>query len=687
MELFFAHIVVLETLSLIVFLYAQLRQRLNFYPSVALGFSIPSALLTYSLFLQIFFLLGKPSWIYLAEIAIALICISRIKTSCLLIKRDFRSLKISKYSSFVLYLLLIPVGYLYLQSVILLPNNHDSLVYNLARSLLYEDAGTLFPKTISDYTQVCYPIGNDILHYLFLRFDMQRGTGFFSFLAYLGCIFLIYSLVRTYYRRNTAICAAFIFACLPEIVFQATTPKNDLAVSLFALSALLAFIHYDKNRRFEDLFLITIFLAGGTSVKTTFLAFGVPFFLFFVIWCLKNKSLSSTARIFRQNPYRSAFLFCCSIIISQVWLFAYNTWAWGSWSGPPFFVNGNVNQDGLYGALANLCRYFAESFHLTQPVDFFCQKILTFSPRDAIQASYDRICIPLFGNTALAQPFEINWSQTEDTWFGPFGFALAWIGAPTACFVRKSPSRWVALLAFIFLFLVAYKVKWWSSNQRYLTCFFALSVVASAPMIDFLQKGKVVRSSIYAISIIVGLHAVLFNVTKPFFHFVSPRVDLMIRDSIANGTNVWSQTRWGEKTWWSTPIGDWNDLDLRGKTVGIVAANHHNHLNFITGHSETKFIGIAHDRGLSKEKYERIFSNDELNLEGIDFLLLLSIEHSIIKNAQDTIVSIFNHSERTEKKVAVNPPNLSLALHWECKPFENRPSYNLYRVIKGAGKS
>ena len=73
-----------------------------------------------------------------------------------------------------------PPHYLYFQSITLQPNNQDSLVYTLANSSL-EDGGTLFPQTISDYTQVCYPIGNDILYYLFLRFDISRGTAFFNF--------------------------------------------------------------------------------------------------------------------------------------------------------------------------------------------------------------------------------------------------------------------------------------------------------------------------------------------------------------------------------------------------------------------------------------------------------------------------------------------------------------------------
>ena len=138
---------------------------------------------------------------------------------------------------------------------------------------------------------------------------------------------------------------------------------------------------------------------------------------------------------------------------------------------PPFLVDGNSNSDGIFGTLANLCRYFFESFHLTQPFDETWEKAFNHYPSAFVQNLYDTYCVPLFGELSLAQPFVINWSQTEDTWYGPFGFLAAWVGAPCAFFYRKSPAKLAAVLAFVFLFLVAYKIKWWSSNQRYLPVF------------------------------------------------------------------------------------------------------------------------------------------------------------------------------------------------------------------------
>jgi 4-amino-4-deoxy-L-arabinose transferase-like glycosyltransferase len=682
LDTFIAFLVTFEVFSALLFFYYYFRQHCGFNPALALSFSFPSTIVVYSLLLQCLFLLGIPKWIFAAEVLFAVVAIFKFSELLRLIRADWANLKIPKSAYVWLFLITLPLLYLYFQSLVLLPNNHDSLVYHLARILLFLDAGTLFPSTISDYTQACYPIGHDILYYLFLRFDIGKGTAFFSFFAFSGCILTVYSLVRSRYTRKTAAFSSLIFACLPEMIFLATTPKNDLAVALFALCSLLAFLQFEKISKLKNLGFLLLFLTAGISMKATFLAFAVPFAFILLVWLLRNGLTRSTIDLLINKPRSSTILLIACLILSQVWLFIYNSWSWGTWNGPPFFVNGNINQDGSLGAVANLCRYFFESLHLTQPIEFLIMQTSNFSLQGLIQSIYNTIFLPIFGDVALAQPFVINWSQTEDTWFGPFGFAVAWIGAPAAFFFRKSPVKWIGLLAFIFLILVAYKVKWWNSNQRYLTCFFALAVIASAPLVDCLVNRKLATRFLCLISILIGSHALLFNVTKPFFHFLSVRPDQMLKDSVFNGTNVWSQTKWGEVAWWPHSLGDWKELDLKNKTVGIVASNHHNHLNFIMAHPDTRFVGLAHDRGLPKDSYERIFSNQEINLSGIDFLLLLSVNHSInIGNASDSL-TIITPAENTLKKVPFTPKSLSLSLNWQYQHDENKPAYVLYKVVQ-----
>jgi hypothetical protein len=99
-------------------------------------------------------------------------------------------------------------------------------------------------------------------------------------------------------------------------------------------------------------------------------------------------------------------------------------------------------------------------------------------------------------------------------------------------------------------------------------------------------------------------------------------------------------------------------------------------------HPDTRFVGLAHDRGLPKDSYERIFSNQEINLSGIDFLLLLSVNHSInIGNASDSL-TIITPAENTLKKVPFTPKSLSLSLNWQYQHDENKPAYVLYKVVQ-----
>ena len=682
MELLYAVSVVIETIILTLAYYGLSRKNLAFNISTSLAISMAGSIMTFSFILQLLFLIGVLNALFAIEIFILVFSFLTIVKNSKFYVEDFRNVFQNYELRFALILFLVPIVYLLLQSVVLRPNNADSLVYNLARCLLYEDAGTLFPKSVSDYAHVTLPLGNDILYHLFLRFEGEKGLAYFSFFAYVGSILAIYSLVRIYHSIKTSFCSALVFACLPEMVFHATTPKNDLAVVFFALCSLIAFLHFSRHKSHPNIALFLLFVAGGLSCKSTFLAFAIPIIFGFLFWALRKNNLSVCLELLKSRLRIGLALVFIFVIMSQVWLFVYNAWAWGTWSGPPFFVNGNVNQDGVLGGVANLCRYFFESLHLTSTVDFAWEKFFGFSLSASLLELYNQLFYPIFGDIALAQPFSINWSQTEDTWYGPIGFATAWIGAPSALYFRKSPAKWVAVLSFSFLFILAYKINWWSSNQRYLACFFALTVVASAPLLEKIHEYKLLIIPIYIVSILIGLHALLFNVTKPTFHFLSPRIDLMLKDSFINGTNVWTQTRFGKEAWWPLSLGNWNKLNLKNKTVGIVASNHHNHFNFIMAHPDARFVGLAHNRRLPQDSYERIFSNQELNLSGIDFLLLLSVDHSIDSSSASNSLSIFTPAENTLKKILITPKNYTLSLNWRHQPDESKPAYVLYRVVK-----
>ena len=249
MEFAYSLLVVLEFTATTVALFCLFGRSPAYSAPLALAFAIGSALLTYSFLVQVCFLFGNSGFLPALEMPLTLF-------SCIVLSQEKRKLvdlgcKLWK-DAFVRRSVIffgLPFSYLILQAIILRPNNQDSLVYNLARNLVYADAGTLFPTSTSEYAQVTLPLGHDLLYHLFLRFEVERGLAFFGPISYLGIVLCSYALVRAYHTRSTAICIAVLVACLPEIVFHATTPKNDLAVTFFALLALASLHLFLKNHR------------------------------------------------------------------------------------------------------------------------------------------------------------------------------------------------------------------------------------------------------------------------------------------------------------------------------------------------------------------------------------------------------------------------------------------------------
>ena len=123
-------------------------------------------------------------------------------------------------------ILIVGIAYLFLQSVILKPNNIDSLVYNLARVLLFQQQNTLFLENVNLYHQAVLPVGNDILYHLFLRSYHEYGLAIFSWFAYIGIAFSGWAIATQYYSRKVALISVLVILSMPQIIYSTTTLKT-----------------------------------------------------------------------------------------------------------------------------------------------------------------------------------------------------------------------------------------------------------------------------------------------------------------------------------------------------------------------------------------------------------------------------------------------------------------------------
>ena len=617
--------------------------------SEALAISILLTLAYLSFTFQTAFILGIPKFSYLVEIPITIYSI-RI---CLLNIERFKRICVGTQiifceSRFVTSILLMGIGYLFLQAIILKPNNIDGLVYNLARVLLFQQEDSLFLENINLYHQAVLPVGNDILYHLFLRSYKEYGLALFAWLSYIGIGLSGWALVTQYYSRKIAVISVLIILSMPQIIYASTTPKNDLVLGFIASLILLLSSKVLKDLEINKVLLICIALSFGLGAKTTFasfILFFIPIFLFFLI---RSHTFKSVLQVFSAHRLLLLITSIPCLVLAQVYLFAWNQIHWGGFSGPSEYVHTVTNHDGVLGTVCNAFRYFLQSFHFPALIDSYIDKIFGISVPEKLQSLYDQWLLPLFSNSGITNNkynFQIQWEQTEDSWFGPFGFIILLL-LPLFILKGNSVTKLAAVvLAFTFM-LICSKLAWTPMKDRYFALIFGASTLFAAYIISHIINKEFIVKVIIGYAIFSFFFAITFNITKPTFYFFSPRIDQMFVSSFVRGHNIWSFTQMGKQRFWENPdISKFLD-HIPPSTVGIFQAGHREVYPYLISRPDCHFIPM--ERRIDNDHILQITYPSQLE-EELDYLLILENQFSINSN----YLFINNQSIKAKKELSL----------------------------------
>jgi hypothetical protein len=617
--------------------------------SEALAISILLLLTYLSFTFQTAFILGIPKFSYLVEIPTTIysirICLlnrERFKRICVGTKIIFRE------SRFVTSILLLGIGYLFLQAIILKPNNIDSLVYNLARVLLFQQESSLFLENVNLYHQAVLPVGNDILYHLFLRSYQEYGLALFAWLSYIGIGLSGWALVTQYYSRKIAVISVLIILSMPQIIYAATTPKNDLVLGFIASVILLLSYKVLKDLEINKVLLICIALSFGLGAKTTFasfILFYIPIFLFFLI---RKHTSKSVLQIFWSHPLPLGITFIPCLVLAQFYLFAWNHLHWGGFSGPSEYVHTVTNHDGILGTVSNAVRYFIQSFHFPAPIDSYLGKIFGISVPEKIQTLYDQWLLPILSNSGITNykyNFQIQWEQTEDSWFGPFGFIILLL-LPMFMLKGNSVNKLAAVVLGLIFMLICFKLAWTPMKDRYFALIFGASTMFAAYIVSHIINRKFIVKAIIGYAIFSFFFAITFNITKPTFHFFSPRVEQMFVSSFVRGHNIWSFTQMGKQRFWEHP--DVSKLldQIPPSTIGIIQAGHRPVFPYLIDRPDCHFIPM--ERRIDDDHSMQISYPSQLD-DNIDYVLILENQFDIDTNH----LIIDEQSIQTKKELIV----------------------------------
>ena len=503
--------------------------------SIAKGFFFCLLILSFSF--QLSFLLGEPKISFLIEIIftcvsiyIIKIKISQFKKALIIIKYFFLKYK------FTVGILLIVWTYLFLQAVLLPPSNWDSMVYNLARVLLFQQEKSLFLTQVSTPRQVVFPVGADILHHAFLRFYDDYGIGVFSFMAYLIICFGTYALARKYANPQHSFVATLVIASLPELVLQSTSTKNDIMTAAVAVICFILVHRILTNINIEDLVLLPIAISFGISCKTTFIAFALPFVGLFSLLILKQYSWRYLYKVI-NNHKLFFFLSILPILVFLPWFtFYHNYTLFGSWNGPDYFVDLHKQTDGIIGTFGNLVRHIIQSVDLLEPIELIFQEITGkifdqegYTITDVLMSFYNQYFYPLFGDHGIIESpllpiisnnngyhfFILRYRGEDYSWFGPFGFLLVIPALIFALFKGNLYLKAVSLNLIAYALIICNQVAWHPWTNRFFALFFAGSGVLIAYLFTKINLNQFFYRLLTLLTILILIYTATFNSRKP----------------------------------------------------------------------------------------------------------------------------------------------------------------------------
>lgn len=520
----FSIAVTIEIFLLILAFYLMIR---NYIHSISQSFSYASilSLAFLSVFVQILFLTRLYTHSYIIDIFVLFFSIYLVYKNYRLLISDFQNVTLILKNYKILLFLLFPIFlYLFLQAFLMPPSNTDSMVYNLARVLIFRQEGTIYPYNVSIFHQVSFPLGNDILSFLFLRLNSDYGLGVFSFLSYLTIIVATFSLVRSFYQKNIALLVCIVIASLYELILQSTSTKNDIPCAAAGLVILLAGRYFLLQKKDIHLFVLFSVMLWGLSIKGYFVGFLIPFLIFFSILLFRSipfKSLTGHLKL-PGIRYHFAYLLPMGLFVCLVLFYGHNWSRFGNIMGEKKMVREHIQKDGVKGMAVNISRYIAQMAEIPTTYGYKLNEW-----HDALLKENRTI-----GTRGPDEHIDLAAREfySEDyTWFGPFGFFLILPSMLVALFLGRDYIRLTSAVLFSYFLILSYQIAWMEWNNRFFSLFFASSGLCIGFVFHHVLNNRKIKMGIKSvlkltvlIIAIYGMIAVTFqNETKstvPVYH-------------------------------------------------------------------------------------------------------------------------------------------------------------------------
>ena len=408
---------------------------------------------------------------------------------------------------FIFLLIILP---LLLLSILIPPNNWDSMAYHLPRVEHWIQNKNIYPYPTNIVRQV---LTSPLSEYMMANFKILANTDAFSnliqFASFIFILFsgtLIFTILKINYKGQLLLLLALL--SLPMMLFQATTTQTDLLASFFFLCFILfglLLIQSDDNFTTNFIFL-ALSLTLGILTKYHIAIFAAPIVIYLLFDILKKK-----------NNKHTIFAILISILTIAVILFPLflrNIYFFGSITGKDLFdenatiVNSTIS---IQNMLSNNYKHVIDFISL--PINGY--NSLLFSVNHSLHNILG-ISENTPGNNWAGEPFTVNNHLNEDT-AGSFIHAVLIIISLILVFKSKYRTKLLLLLAYCFIAYSLYGLmfRYTPFDIRLLLPVLLFIMIISTYIIYTTVTNKYIINGMMLLFLIISAFPVYFNRAKP----------------------------------------------------------------------------------------------------------------------------------------------------------------------------
>lgn len=415
------------------------------------------------------------------------------------------------YLILTVLLILLP---LFLLSILVPPNNYDSMTYHLSRVAHWIQNQNIYPYQTNNLRQIAL---TPLAEYVILNFQILSGSDYFANLvqwfSMLGSMAVVSLLVKELgLNYKGQFFSALLALSIPMGVFQSTTTQNDYVASFFFLSFIyFAYISIHKKLQFwNTIFFISCSLSLGGLTKYTTLMFALPFTIWYIFL------------YFKMFPIKKILIIASIVIlIAGIILFPFvrrNQIYFHSALGPESIQSAAVNENlSLINMMSNSTKTIIDNFVLPLNSNNIILLVV-------VQKIHQVLGISPYSSSTNLSKYEVKFVFHEDYTGSPLHIIFFILAGITLLFNKISNHRTLLIfsICIILAFLLySFLFKWQPWANRYLLQLGLASTIVSGTVISkmVLQKPFLMDMLIVALLLFTML-PVFFNPSKPLFSVI-----------------------------------------------------------------------------------------------------------------------------------------------------------------------